>query len=249
VGNEKAVATSCNTGKCPVGICTQDPRLVARLDVDAVAQNIVDYFLAMDVELKKLMAPIGNSSLPIGRSDALVSMTIHRRTIANRLRLLTLTGFNCDLRTCDETANDYSNNQRTSTQELLQQIYAAMDEGETEFALTLPVSTTSADRYGPNRAAAQVHRQQPRAARRINGMPGTEIIVEGPAPADVGWLNAGATIVVKGDGGDTTGHCAADGLIYIGGRAGTRTGSLMKHDPAYAAPQLWILKNTGSFLF
>jgi glutamate synthase (NADPH/NADH) large chain len=33
----------------------------------------VDYVLAFDSELKKLMAPIGNSSLPIGRSDALVS--------------------------------------------------------------------------------------------------------------------------------------------------------------------------------
>jgi len=63
VGNEKGRCNACNTGKCPVGICTQDPRLVSRLDVEAVAQNIVDYFLAMDSELKKLMAPIGNSSL------------------------------------------------------------------------------------------------------------------------------------------------------------------------------------------
>jgi glutamate synthase (NADPH/NADH) large chain len=74
VGNEKGRCNACNTGHCPVGICTQDPRLVARLDVDAVAQNVVDYFLALDQELKKLMAPIGNSTLPIGRSDALVSM-------------------------------------------------------------------------------------------------------------------------------------------------------------------------------
>ena len=74
VGNEKGRCNACNTGKCPVGITTQDPRLVARLDVDAVAQNVVDYFLALDAELKKLMAPIGNSSLPVGRSDALVSL-------------------------------------------------------------------------------------------------------------------------------------------------------------------------------
>jgi glutamate synthase (NADPH/NADH) large chain len=84
VGNEKGRCNACNTGKCPVGICTQDPRLVARLDVDTVAQNIVDFFLAVDVELKKLLAPIGNSSLPIGRSDALVSMD---RSIADRLQI------------------------------------------------------------------------------------------------------------------------------------------------------------------
>jgi len=84
VGNEKGRCNACNTCKCPVGICTQDPRLVSRLDVDAVAQNIVDYFLAMDSELKKLMAPIGNSSLPIGRSDALISMN---KSIADRLQI------------------------------------------------------------------------------------------------------------------------------------------------------------------
>jgi glutamate synthase (NADPH/NADH) large chain len=84
VGDEKGRCNACHTGHCPVGICTQDPRLVARLDVDAVAQNIVDYFLALDVELKKLMAPIGNSTLPVGRSDALIAMN---KAIADRLQI------------------------------------------------------------------------------------------------------------------------------------------------------------------
>lgn len=73
VGNERGRCNSCSTGKCPTGICTQDPRLVKRLDIDKGAQNIVDYMLALDSELRKLMAPIGNSSLPVGRSDALVT--------------------------------------------------------------------------------------------------------------------------------------------------------------------------------
>ena len=73
VGNEQGRCNACNTGKCPTGICTQNPRLVKRLDVDRGAQKIVDYVLAFDSELRKLMAPIGNSSLPVGRSDALVS--------------------------------------------------------------------------------------------------------------------------------------------------------------------------------
>jgi glutamate synthase (NADPH) large chain len=84
VGNEEGRCNACNTGLCPVGICTQDPTLVARLDVDAVAQNVVDYFLATDYELKKLMAPIGNSSLPIGRSDALITMD---KAVADRLQI------------------------------------------------------------------------------------------------------------------------------------------------------------------
>ncbi|MBP2655914.1 MAG: Glutamate synthase [Firmicutes bacterium] len=73
VGNEHGRCNACNTGKCPTGICSQDHRLVRRLDVDKAAQNIVEYMLAFDMELRKLMAPIGNSSLPVGRSDALVT--------------------------------------------------------------------------------------------------------------------------------------------------------------------------------
>ena len=41
--------------------------------MDRGAQNVVDYVLAFDDELRKLLAPVGNSSLPVGRSDALVS--------------------------------------------------------------------------------------------------------------------------------------------------------------------------------
>ncbi len=84
VGNEKGRCNACNTGKCPIGICTQDPHLVARLDIDKVAQNVVDYFLAADMEFKKLKAPIGNSSLPIGRSDALITMD---KAVADRLQI------------------------------------------------------------------------------------------------------------------------------------------------------------------
>ena len=53
-------------------------------DIDKAAQNIVDYMLALDSELKKLMAPIGNSSLPVGRSDALVTTD---RAIAEKLAI------------------------------------------------------------------------------------------------------------------------------------------------------------------
>jgi putative selenate reductase len=144
----------------------------------------------------------------------------------------------------------FSENQRSSTQDLLQRIYAAMESGETEFVVD---AAGQHDIGGPlwDRLGRGLRFTVTNPGQRVGsmGMPGTEIVVEGPAPADVGWLNAGARIVVRGDGGDTTGHCAADGVIYIGGRAGTRSGSLMKHDPDYPPPQLWILKNTGSFPF
>lgn len=84
VGNDQGRCNACNTGLCPAGITSQIPALAHRLDPERVAENIVNYFLAMDQELKKLMAPIGNSSLPIGRSDALVAVD---KSVADRLQV------------------------------------------------------------------------------------------------------------------------------------------------------------------
>ena len=72
LGSESDRCNICNIGLCPKGITSQDPRLYRRLDVDMVAQRVVDLFLSFDVELKKIVAPLGRSTaLPIGMSDAL----------------------------------------------------------------------------------------------------------------------------------------------------------------------------------
>ena len=82
VGNDEGKCNACNTGLCPAGLATQDICLTKRLDIDVAAQNIVNYFIATDLELKKLMGPIGNSTLPIGRSDALITVD---KNVADRL--------------------------------------------------------------------------------------------------------------------------------------------------------------------
>ncbi len=142
------------------------------------------------------------------------------------------------------------NEKRISTQELLQQIYEKMEEGYSEFEIN---AAGQHDIGGPlwTKDNKDLVFKVKNPGQRVGsmGMPGTKIIVEGPAPADVGWLNAGAEIIVKGDGGDTTAHCAASGKIFVGGRVGTRSGALMKYDPKYKAPEFWVLKNTGSFSF
>ena len=72
LGSESDRCNICNIGLCPKGITAQDPRLYRRLDVDDVAQRVVDVILSFDTELKKIVAPLGRStSLPIGMSDAL----------------------------------------------------------------------------------------------------------------------------------------------------------------------------------
>ncbi len=139
---------------------------------------------------------------------------------------------------------------RMSTQDLLLAIGQAVSEGETEFEIA---ASGQHDIGGPlwHPAGKTLHFHVTNAGQRVGSMclPGTEIVAEGATSADVGWLNAGGIITVKGDAGDTAGHCSSGGKIFIGGRSGTRTGSLMKHDPLYEEPELWILKNTGSFSF
>ncbi len=85
LGSETDRCNICNIGLCPKGITSQDPRLYRRLDVDKVAQRVVDVFLSFDTELKKILAPLGRStSLPIGMSDAI---GINDYNAANRLAI------------------------------------------------------------------------------------------------------------------------------------------------------------------
>jgi len=146
--------------------------------------------------------------------------------------------------------NGIVDGQRISTQQLLQELYNKLEEGYKEFEIH---ASGQHDIGGPlwDKENKPLKFKVTNPGQRVGsmGMVGTEIIVEGSAPADVGWLNAGAEIIVKGDGGDTTAHCAASGKIYIAGRTGTRSGALMKHDPKFPPPEFWVLKNTGSFSF
>ncbi|MFZ7125133.1 MAG: glutamate synthase-related protein [Desulfobacterales bacterium] len=85
LGSETDRCNICNIGRCPKGITSQDPRLYRRLDVEQVAERVVDVFLSFDTELKKIVAPLGRSTaLPIGMSDALGIDDYHA---AERLRI------------------------------------------------------------------------------------------------------------------------------------------------------------------
>lgn len=140
--------------------------------------------------------------------------------------------------------------ERMSTRELLTIIANAVEAGEHDFFIA---ASGQHDIGGPLWSAdgLPIKIEVSNPGQRVGGMclPGTRVIVEGAAPADAGWLNSGGEVIVKGDSGDTTAHCAASGKICIGGRSGTRTGALMKHDPLCEPPEVWILKNTGSFSF
>ncbi|MBP9561409.1 MAG: hypothetical protein KBE27_06300, partial [Syntrophorhabdaceae bacterium] len=85
LGDELNRCNICNTGRCPRGIATQDPKLYRRLDSEKVAERLVDIFRSCETELKKIFAPMGRSTeLPIGMSDAI---GVDDRDIAERLNI------------------------------------------------------------------------------------------------------------------------------------------------------------------
>jgi len=85
LGDEYNRCNLCNTGKCPRGITTQNPKLYRRLDPDKVAERVVEVFKSAEIELKKIFAPMGRSTqLPIGMSDGL---SVGDKAIAERLQI------------------------------------------------------------------------------------------------------------------------------------------------------------------
>lgn len=53
----------CHTGRCPVGIATQDPELMQRLDIDMGAERVANFFRAMTGEMQMLARACGKSDV------------------------------------------------------------------------------------------------------------------------------------------------------------------------------------------
>lgn len=79
------------------------------------------------------------------------------------------------------------------------------------------------------------------------GFANTAIEVLGPASDDVGWLNAGAEIVVHGNVGNGCANAMAQGKIYVAGNIGARGMTMTKHNPRFEPPELWILGSVGDY--
>lgn len=77
------------------------------------------------------------------------------------------------------------------------------------------------------------------------GFPNTFIDVVGPASDDVGWLNAGAHIVVRGNATNGVANAMAQGKIFVAGDIGARGMTMTKHNPRFDPPELWVLGGVG----
>jgi len=77
------------------------------------------------------------------------------------------------------------------------------------------------------------------------GVPNTTIDCDGSASDDVGWLNAGAEIVVRGSVTNGAGNAMAQGRISIAGDTGARAMTMTKHNPRFDPPEMWVLGTVG----
>ena len=77
------------------------------------------------------------------------------------------------------------------------------------------------------------------------GHPGATIISEDSASDDVGYLNIGADIIVKGDATNGVCNAMAGGRVMIGGSIGARGLTMTKWNPEHAKPEMWVLGSVG----
>ncbi len=72
----------CHTGRCPVGITTQDPALTARLEVDPAAERVANFFHALTAEIQILARACGKSDVHHLEPEDLRALTLEASMIA-----------------------------------------------------------------------------------------------------------------------------------------------------------------------
>jgi glutamate synthase domain-containing protein 2 len=72
----------CHTGRCPVGVTTQDPVLEARLDPDRASEQVANYLRSITMELTALARACGKSDVHHLEPEDLVALTVEAAAMA-----------------------------------------------------------------------------------------------------------------------------------------------------------------------
>ena len=83
LGTAPGLCHHCHTGRCPVGIGTQDPELVERLDVEEGAERVENYLNAMVMEMTLLAKACGKGDVHNLEPEDLRALTIEAAAMAN----------------------------------------------------------------------------------------------------------------------------------------------------------------------
>ncbi len=135
---------------------------------------------------------------------------------------------------------------RVPSRILEEQIHQAVNDGARELLIIADGQHGMGGRIWPCGETVRIVIDGP-AGQRVGsmGMPGTEIVVNGSASDDVGWLNCGAKITVLGDVTNGAFNAAAQGVLYVQGSGGARCDTMTKHNPRFDPPQSWYFRDVG----
>jgi methylamine---glutamate N-methyltransferase subunit C len=82
LGTEAGYCHHCHTGRCPVGIATQDPELETRLDVTEGARRVRNFLTVLTLEAQTLARACGKSHLLNLEPEDLAALTIEAAAMA-----------------------------------------------------------------------------------------------------------------------------------------------------------------------
>jgi methylamine---glutamate N-methyltransferase subunit C len=82
LGTAAGYCHHCHTGRCPVGVTTQDPVLERRLDLDHGTQWVANYLKNMAMEIAALARACGKSSVHNLEPNDLVALTVEAAAMA-----------------------------------------------------------------------------------------------------------------------------------------------------------------------
>ena len=82
LGTRPGACDRCHTGRCPVGIATQDPRLEARLDPEEGAQRVRNYLSTLTMECQTLARACGKSHVHNLEPEDMVALTVEAAAMA-----------------------------------------------------------------------------------------------------------------------------------------------------------------------
>ena len=82
LGTAPGFCHHCHTGRCPVGITTQDPELEARLDVGQAARRVQNYLTTLVLETQTLARACGKSHVLNLEPEDLAALTVEAAAMA-----------------------------------------------------------------------------------------------------------------------------------------------------------------------
>ncbi len=82
IGVEAGYCYHCHTGRCPVGVATQDPKLRARLDPDTAAERVYNFLHTMTIECQMMARACGNTNVHSLEPEDLAALTMEASAMA-----------------------------------------------------------------------------------------------------------------------------------------------------------------------